>query len=263
MEVIIQPTQHQLAVIASQIIRDALIKKPNLVLGLATGSTPIGLYKALVKLHREEKLDFSKVATFNLDEYIGIPIEHPQSYHTFMAKHFFDHVNIPLDNQHIPQNTSENHETFCTSYEDAIVRAGGIDIQVLGIGTDGHIGFNEAGSSLSSRTRIKTLSLSTLKANAVHFDGKINAVPEMAITMGIGTIMDAKHCLLLASGESKSEAIAKAVEGPITAMVPASILQMHPKSTVIIDEAAASKLEEIEYYKRSYANSQKLMSQNL
>ena len=261
MEIIIQPTHHELAAITSLIIRDALLKKPNLVLGLATGSTPIGLYKALVKLHREEKLDFSNVITFNLDEYIGIPIEHPESYHTFMSKHFFDHVNIPSENQHIPQNTTENHEAFCTSYEEAIVRAGGIDIQVLGIGTDGHIGFNEVGSSLSSRTRIKTLSLSTIKANAIHFDGKIDAVPEMAITMGIGTIMDAKQCLLLASGEAKSEAIAKAVEGPITAMVPASILQMHPKTTVIIDEAAASKLEEVEYYKRSYANRQKLMSQ--
>ncbi len=263
MEVIIQPTPNQLTVIASEIIRDALLKKPNLVLGLATGSTPIGLYKALVKMHREENLDFSKVTTFNLDEYIGIPIEHPQSYHTFMSEHFFEYVNIPTENQHIPQNTTDNYEKFCISYEEAIVSAGGIDIQVLGIGTDGHIGFNEAGSSLSSRTRIKTLSSSTLKANAMHFDGQINAVPEMAITMGIGTIMDAKRCLLLASGDAKSGAIAKAVEGPITAMVPASILQMHPKTTFIIDEAAASKLEEIEYYKRSYANMKKLMSQNL
>lgn len=262
MEVIIQPTHHQLAVIASELIRDALLKKPNLVLGLATGSTPIGLYKALVKMHREENLDFSKVITFNLDEYIGIPIEHPQSYHTYMSMHFFDHVNIPSENQHIPQNTTEKHETFCTSYEEAIVCAGGIDIQVLGIGTNGHIGFNEAGSSLSSRTRIKTLSHSTLQANAPHFDGNINTVPELAITMGIGTIMDAKHCLLLASGEAKSDAIANAVEGPITAKVPASILQMHPKTTVLIDEEAASRLEEIEYYKRSYANMKKLMSQD-
>ena len=263
MEVIIQPTHHQLAVIASELIRDALLQKPNLVLGLATGSTPIGLYKALVKMHIEKGLDFAKVTTFNLDEYIGIPIDHPQSYHTFMLKHFFDHVNIPSENQHIPQNTAENHEAFCASYEEAIARAGGIDIQVLGIGTDGHIGFNEAGSSLSSRTRIKTLSESTLMANAMHFEGDVNAVPEMAITMGIGSIMDAKHCLILASGASKSGAIAKAVEGPITAMAPASILQMHPKTTVIIDEAAASKLQEIEYYKRSFVNKQKLKSLNI
>jgi glucosamine-6-phosphate deaminase len=261
MEIIIQSTYKQLALIASEIIRDALLKKPNLVLGLATGSTPIGLYNALVRMHKEDGLDFSSVTTFNLDEYVGIPCEHPQSYHTFMANHFFDHVNIPVKNQHIPQNTAKNHEAFCAAYEEAIVRAGGIDIQVLGIGTDGHIGFNEAGSSLASRTRIKTLSKSTLEANATHFGGDIKAVPEMAITMGIVTIMDAKQCLLLANGASKSAAIAEAVEGPITAMVPASILQMHPNTVTIIDESAASDLKEIEYYKRSYANKLKLQSQ--
>ena len=261
MEIIIQSTYKQLAAIASEIIRDALLSKPNLVLGLATGSTPIGLYKALVRMHKEDGLDFSSVTTFNLDEYVGIPCEHPQSYHTFMANHFFDHVNIPVKNQHIPQNTAKNHEAFCAAYEEAIVRAGGIDIQVLGIGTDGHIGFNEASSSLASRTRIKTLSKSTLEANAMHFGGDINAVPEMAITMGIGTIMEAKQCLLLANGASKSAAIAEAVEGPITAMVPASILQMHPNTVAIIDEAAASDLKEMEYYKRSYANKLKLQSQ--
>lgn len=260
MEIIIQSTYKQLAAIASEIIRDALLKKPNLVLGLATGSTPIGLYKALVRMHKEDGLDFSSVTTFNLDEYVGIPCEHPQSYHAFMANHFFDHVNIPLKNRHIPQNTAENHEGFCAAYEEAIACAGGIDIQVLGIGTDGHIGFNEAGSSLASRTRIVTLTKSTLFANASHFQGDVSAVPEMAITMGIGTIMEAKQCLLLANGTSKSEAIAKAVEGPITSMVPASILQMHPNTVTLIDESAASDLKEVEYYKRSYANKLKLQS---
>lgn len=261
MQVIIQPTYKQLTMIASEIIRDALLKKPNLVLGLATGSTPIGLYKMLVRMHKEDGLDFSGVTTFNLDEYVGIPCDHPQSYHAFMAEHFFQHVNIPLENRHIPQNTAESHEVFCETYEAAIARAGGIDIQVLGIGTDGHIGFNEAGSSLASRTRITTLSKSTLVANAVHFNGDINAVPEMAITMGIGTIMEAEQCLLLANGDSKAAAIANAVEGPITSMVPASILQMHLNTVVLIDDAAASGLKEIEYYKRSYANKLKLQSQ--
>lgn len=261
MEIIIQSTYKQLAAIASEIIRDALLKKPDLVLGLATGSTPIGLYKALVRMHKEDGLDFSSVTTFNLDEYVGIPCEHPQSYHTFMANHFFDHVNIPGKNRHIPQNTAKNHEAFCAVYEEAITRAGGIDIQVLGIGTDGHIGFNEVGSSLASRTRIVTLTKNTLVANANHFDGDVSAVPEMAITMGIGTIMEAKQCLLLANGTSKAAAIAKAVEGPITSMVPASILQMHPNTVTIIDESAASDLKEIEYYKRSYANKLKLQSQ--
>ena len=260
MEIIIQPDYHQLTTVASEIIRDALLKKPNLVLGLATGSTPIGLYKALVRMYKEDRLDFSEVTTFNLDEYVGIPYQHPQSYHTFMANYFFDHVNIPKENQHIPQNTAENHEAFCEVYEETIKRAGGIDIQVLGIGTDGHIGFNEASSSLASRTRIKTLSRSTLEANAAHFGGDVNAVPEIAITMGIGTIMEAKQCLLLANGVSKADAIAKAIEGPITSMVPASILQMHSKTVVLIDETAASDLKEVEYYKRSYANKLKLQS---
>ncbi len=259
MAIIIQPT-HQITIIAAGIIRDALIQKPNLVLGLATGSSSIGLYKHLVRMHNTEGLDFSKVKTFNLDEYVEIPCDHPQSYHTFMAKHFFNHVNIPKENQHIPQNTIFNHESFCTVYEEEIKRTGGIDIQVLGIGTDGHIAFNEAGSSLASRTRIVTLSESTLDANAIYFGGDPNAVPEMAITMGIGTIMEAKQCLLLANGEAKAKAIAKAVEGPISASVPASILQMHPNTTYLIDDTAASKLKEIEYYKRSYTNTQKLKS---
>ena len=254
MEVIIQPNSHQLSVIAANIIRDAVIKKPNLVLGLATGSTPIELYKLLVQMHKENEVDFSKVISFNLDEYIGIPKDHPQSYHTFMAKHFFNHVNILKKNQNIPQNIVENHLSFCQEYEDSIKSCGGIDIQILGIGKDGHIGFNEPGSSFASRTRMTTLSKSTLEANAVHFGNDIDAVPEMAITMGIGTITDAKQCLLLASGSNKKDAIAKTIEGPISAMIPASALQLHPDVVFLIDEAAASGLKETEYYKRSYVN---------
>ncbi len=261
MEVIIQPTYAQLVAVSAEIIRDALEKKPNLVLGLATGSTPIGLYEILARMHKTEGLDFSLVTTFNLDEYVGIPPNHPHSYHTFMATHFFNAVNIPVENCHIPQSTAVAHEEFCAQYETAIVDAGGIDIQVLGIGKDGHIGFNEPSSSLGSRTRIKTLTQSTLEANAPHFGGTVEAVPKMAITMGVGTIMEAKQCLLLASGESKAEAITHAVEGPITAEVPASVLQMHPRTVVIIDEAAASQLKRVDYYKQVYANKQKLLSQ--
>ena len=261
MEIIIQPTYVQLVAVSAEIIRDALLKKPNLVLGLATGSTPIGLYETLARMHKTEGLDFSSVTTFNLDEYVGIPPNHPHSYHTFMATHFFDAVNIPAENCYIPQSTVVAHEEFCEHYEAAIVDAGGIDIQVLGIGKDGHIGFNEPSSSLGSRTRIKTLTQSTLEANAPHFGGTVEAVPKMAITMGVGTIMEAKQCLLLASGESKAEAIAHAVEGPITSEVPASVLQMHPRTVVIIDEAAASQLKRVDYYKQVYANKQKLLSQ--
>ena len=261
MEVIIQPTYAQLVAVSAEIIRDALEKKPNLVLGLATGSTPIGLYETLARMHKTEGLDFSSVTTFNLDEYVGIPPNHPHSYHTFMATHFFNVVNIPAENCHIPQSTAVAHEEFCEHYEAAIVDAGGIDIQVLGIGKDGHIGFNEPSSSLGSRTRIKTLTQSTLEANAPHFGGTVETVPKMAITMGVGTIMEAKQCLLLANGESKAEAVAHAVEGPITAEVPASVLQMHPRTVVIIDDAAASQLKRVDYYKQVYANKQKLLSQ--
>ena len=261
MEVIIQPTYAKLVAVSAKIIRGALLKKPNLVLGLATGSTPIGLYDALARMHKTEGLDFSAVTTFNLDEYVGIPPSHPYSYHTFMETHFFNAVNIPPENRHIPQSTAVAHEEFCEHYEAEIVNVGGIDIQVLGIGKDGHIGFNEPSSSLGSRTRIKTLTQSTLEANAPHFGGTVDAVPKMAITMGVGTIMEAKQCLLLANGESKAEAIAHAVEGPITAEVPASVLQMHPRTVVIIDERAASQLKRIDYYKQVYANKQKLLSE--
>ena len=261
MEVIIQPTYARLTEVAAEIIRDALLEKPNLVLGLATGSTPIGVYEALVRMHKTDRLDFSGVTTFNLDEYVGIPSDHPYSYHTFMAVHLFDAVNIPAENRHIPQSTVVGLEEFCERYEAAIVAAGGIDIQVLGIGKDGHIGFNEPSSSLGSRTRIKTLTQSTLEANAPHFGGTLDAVPKMAITMGVGTIMEARQCLLLASGKSKAEAIAHAVEGSITAEVPASVLQMHPRTVVVIDEAAASQLKRVDYYKQVYSNKQKLLSQ--
>ncbi len=260
MEIIIQPSYQQIGTIAASLISDAIQKKPNLTLGLATGSTPIELYKTLVRLHKENGLDFSKVTTFNLDEYIGLPVNHPESYHTFMEKHFFDHVNIPEENRHLPQNTEKNYDASCAKYEERIVDAGGIDIQILGIGTDGHIAFNEKGSSLASRTRPVTLSQSTHIANAIHFGGNPDAVPEMAITMGIGTIIEAKQCMLLASGTSKSTAVANAIEGPITAMVPASALQMHPNTIVLIDEDAALELKEINYYKRRYENQLKLQS---
>ena len=259
MEIIIQPTYTKLVAVSAEIVRDALLKKPNLVLGLATGSTPIGLYEALIRMHKTDGLDFSGVTTFNLDEYVGIPPNHPYSYHTFMETHFFRAINIPPENCHIPQSTAVAHEEFCERYEAAIVAAGGIDIQVLGIGKDGHIGFNEPSSSLGSRTRIKTLTQSTLAANAPHFGDSVDAVPKMAITMGVGTIMDAKQCLLLASGASKAAAVAHAVEGPITAEVPASVLQMHPRTIVVINEAAAAQLKRVDYYKQVYANKQKLL----
>lgn len=261
MEIIIQPTYQHLVSIAADIVKRALLKKPELVMGLATGSTPIGFYEALARMHKEEGLDFSAVTTFNLDEYVGIPKTHPSSYHTFMETHFFRHVNIPVENRYLPQNTATDHGAFCERYEAAIARAGGIDIQILGIGREGHIGFNEPSSSLGSRTRIKTLTRSTLEANAPHFGGDIDAVPTLAITMGVGTIMEARQCLLLANGASKASAIASAVEGPITAEVPASVLQMHPCTVVLLDEAAASALKRAAYYRQVYANKLRLLGE--
>ena len=217
-------------------------KKPDCVLGLATGSTPIGLYKELVRMHKEEGLDFSKVTTFNLDEYVGLPPEHNQSYHYFMWENLFKHINIDPRNVYIPQGMAENVDEFCEWYENRIKEVGGIDLQILGIGSNGHIAFNEPGSSLGSRTRIKTLKESTRRDNA-RFFSSIDEVPKYAITMGIGTIMEAQEIILLASGKNKADALKKTVEGPITAMCPASALQLHRKATIIADEEAASFLD--------------------
>lgn len=226
---------------AAGIVENRLRKKPGLVLGLATGSTPLGTYDELIRMHREDGLDFSKVTTFNLDEYIGLSRTHGESYHHFMQEKLFGHINVDPRFTYIPDGMSPDIEAHCDWYESEIERAGGIDVQILGIGANGHIAFNEPGSSLGSRTRIKPLTDETREDNARFFDS-IEEVPTHAITMGVGTIMDAREILLLASGETKAEAIAAAVEGPITANVPASIIQMHRRATIIVDEAAASKL---------------------
>jgi glucosamine-6-phosphate deaminase len=199
------------------------------------------------------KLDWSRVTTFNLDEYIGLPREHPQTYHSFMWENLFRHVNILPENVHIPDGNAADIPAFCAVYEERIRAAGGIDLQVLGIGTDGHIGFNEPSSSLASRTRIKTLTPQTRRDNA-RFFGSEDEVPCHVITMGIGTIMEARQNLLLAFGENKAAAIAGAVEGPITANNPASILQLHPVAKVCLDEPAASKLQRADYYRWVYQN---------
>ncbi|MEN3038773.1 MAG: glucosamine-6-phosphate deaminase [Candidatus Kryptonium sp.] len=244
---------------AAKIVADRIRRKPNLVLGLATGSTPLGLYKELIRMHKEEGLDFSKVVTFNLDEYIGLPPEHDQSYHYFMWENLFKHININPANVHIPQGmfgdlkispyeTDPKVEAYCQWYEEQIKKFGGIDLQILGIGANGHIAFNEPGSSLGSRTRIKTLTEKTRQDNSRFFKS-IDEVPKYAITMGIGTIMEAKEVILLASGEGKADAVKAAVEGPVTAMCPASMLQMHRKAIIILDRKAASKLSaEFVYY---------------
>jgi len=247
MEVIIEKTYEQMSIAAAQEVAIILNAKPNSVLGMATGSTPLGVYQQLVKLHKEQGLDFSQVTTFNLDEYVGLPTDHPQSYHHFMHENFFKHVNIPLQNIYIPSGTTSNYRAFCQWFEQRIRECGGIDLQILGIGSDGHIAFNEPSSSLSSRTRLKTLAKSTIEDNSRFFD-RPEDVPIYAITMGVGTIMEADRIILLASGEKKADAIAKAVEGPVTSMITASALQMHAKSRVYLDTAAASKLQMRNYY---------------
>ena len=216
--------------------------KPDCVIGFATGSTPLGMYKELIRLHKDEGLDFSKVVTFNLDEYVGLAPSHEQSYNYFKWENLFKHINIDPRYVHIPMGIADDIELFCQWYEDKISEYGGIDVQILGIGVNGHIAFNEPGSSLGSRTRIKTLSEKTCQDNARFFK-KPEEVPKYAITMGVGTIMEAKKLLLLANGAGKADAIKATVEGPVMAKFPATIVQLHQFATILIDHDAASKLE--------------------
>ena len=257
MQVIIKNNYDEMSIEAAQIIRDAIHLKPNLVLGLATGSTPIGTYKELIRMHKSGELDFSKVVTFNLDEYVGLPSTHDQSYHYFMHDNLFNHVNISPANVHVPSGMVEDFDRYCQWYEDEIAKVGGVDVQVLGIGSDGHVGFNEPGTSLASRTSVVTLTEETIEDNSRFFEKKED-VPRFAITMGVGTIMEAKHCLLVANGAGKIDPVAALVEGPITSQITASALQMHPNATIIIDDAAAAGLKRIDYYKWTYENRPKL-----
>ena len=247
MEVIIKKTYAEMSREAAKEVANVLNAKPNAVLGMATGSTPLGVYQELVRLHKKEGLDFSQVTTFNLDEYVGLPVTHPQSYHYFMYENFFKHVNIPPQNIYIPSGTTNNYRAFCQWFEQRIKECGGIDLQILGIGSDGHIAFNEPSSSLSSRTRLKTLAKSTIDDNARFFKKRAD-VPVYAITMGVGTIQEARKIILLANGKNKADAIAHAVEGPVTSMITASALQLHPEVKVFVDEEAAGKLTMRSYY---------------
>ncbi|MFK7847331.1 MAG: glucosamine-6-phosphate deaminase [Rhodothermales bacterium] len=216
--------------------------KPDAVIGFATGSTPVGLYQRLVQLHENDGLDFSGITTFNLDEYIGLSADHVQSYSYFMWRHLFSHINVTSAKVHLPDGMCDDIDAHCAWYEEQIVAAGGLDMQILGIGANGHLAFNEPGSSLGSRTRIKTLTTETVHSNARFFD-TADQVPKYAITMGVGTIMEARKLLLLASGSGKAAAIKATLEGPVTAMVPATIVQLHRDAHTIIDEMAASQLD--------------------
>lgn len=253
MEIVVTESYEAMSKRAAQEVANLLNTKPNAVLGLATGGTPIGLYKELIRMHKEEGLDFSQVITFNLDEYVGLSKDHPQSYHYFMHENLFKHINIPPQNVHIPSGSTSNYKAFCQWYEDRIRQCGGIDLQILGIGADGHIAFNEPTSSLGSRTRIKTLAQQTIQDNARFFD-RPEDVPRYAITMGVGTILEARKIVLLANGKSKADAVAAAIEGPVTSMCTASALQLHRDAMFILDRDAASKLKMLDYYQWIQAN---------
>ena len=214
--------------------------KPGKVLGLATGSSPVGLYKKMIEYNKE--VSYKDITTFNLDEYVGLPIEHPESYYSFMHTNLFNHVDIKEENIHIPTGLGDNLEEKCKEYDTAIEKAGGVDIQLLGVGSDGHIAFNEPGTPFDSGTHITGLAESTIKDNARFFDNDMSKVPTSAATQGIGTIMKAKNILLVANGKNKAKAIKDMIEGPIDETCPASILQKHNSVVVVIDEEAASLL---------------------
>jgi glucosamine-6-phosphate deaminase len=242
-EVIVLGTEEEVFQEAIARIVGLIHRKPDAVLGLATGKTMLGIYQQLIAAYEMEKVDFSSVKTVNLDEYLGIDPRNPQSFHSYMHKNFFDHVNVPKKNILIPDPLPDDVEGECQIFEQAIKSWGGIDLQLLGIGRDGHIGFNEPSSSLQARTRVKTLTDETLMDNFGSTEG-----PRFAITMGIGTIMEAGEIVLLAVGRDKSAAISCMIEGPVTSSCPASALQLHPKVKVILDDEAARLLKRKDYY---------------
>lgn len=248
MEVIIRPDSDSAADLVARLIARELRANPRLVLGLATGRTMEAVYARLVKLHREEGLDFSGCRTFNLDEYVGLPGSDRHSYRHYMNHHLFLQVNIDLANTFLPDGTAADLASECAAYEEKIAECGGIDLQLVGIGKVGHLGFNEPLSSLSSRTRVKVLSPVTRAQNAPLFPHPED-MPLRAITMGVATILDTRRCVMLASGADKAAIVAQALEGPISSMISATALQIHPSCTVVLDEVAAKDLKEKSYYR--------------
>ena len=246
MDVWILESAQAVAVKAADICADLIQSKPDARLGLATGTTPKALYAELIRRNQLGHLSFSRIETFNLDEYLGIGPQHPQSFHRAMRDSLFAHVDIDPVNTHLPAGDSVDPAAEATAYEALIRARGGIDLQILGIGRNGHIGFNEPGSSLRSRTRVKTLSRATLRDS--HLPKPDFEAPVMAITMGIGTILDARALLVLATGATKAAAVAAALEGPLAASCPASAIQLHPDATVVLDMAAAAELRLTDYY---------------
>ena len=252
MRVIIEPNYEQLSRWAAEhVIKRINEFKPTaerkFVLGLPTGSSPIGMYKNLVKACQEGRVSFKNVLTFNMDEYVGLPEEHPESYHSFMATNLFNHIDCPKENIHILNGNAEDLEAECKHYEEMIREAGGIDLFIGGIGPDGHIAFNEPFSSLTSRTRQKTLTTDTIIANSRFFEGDVNKVPKTALTVGVGTVMDAREVMILVNGHGKTRALQAAVEGPVTQAWTISALQTHRHGIIVCDEAATDELKVATY----------------
>ncbi len=252
MEIVILGGSRQIGKLAADAIEQLIHRKPDAVLGLATGSSPLPVYDELAARH-ERGLDFSMASAFALDEYVGLPAGHPESYREVVRREFTNRVNIAPENVHGPDGTAADIPAACEAYEQAIIGAGGVDLQLLGVGTDGHIGFNEPGSSFASRTRIKSLIEQTRRDNARFFN-KLAEVPHHVITQGLATIMAARHVVLVARGAQKAQAVRDFVEGPVAAICPASVLQFHPHATVLLDEAAASALNLADFYRHTYDN---------
>ena len=260
LEIIVLNNREQIADLAARRLRELLRVKPKAVLGLATGATPLDLYRRLITDFQQARLSFREATSFNLDEYVGLPADDLQSYRSYMQRELFDAVDIDPNNTFLPScGIDEDPLDAGPRYDRLIHSKGGIDVQLLGIGENGHIGFNEPTSSLGSRTRVKTLSPQTLRSNSRYF-GHSDRQPQLAITMGIATILEAREILLLAVGQSKATAVRQAVEGPVSAMCPASALQMHAKVVVLLDQAAASELALREYYDWVYEQKQRLES---
>ena len=252
MEIVITGSAQEAAIIAADAFERLLSGTDRPVIGLATGRSPIPTYQELITRYRDRRVSFAGAQAFLLDEYVGLGPEDPRLCRSIIQRELLDHVDVPAGVLVVPECAAADLDRAGETYERRIVEAGGIDLQVLGIGRNGHIGFNEPPSSLVSRTRLKTLAAATRQDNARSFGGDLDMVPRQGITQGIGTILEARHIVLIATGEAKSEPIARAVEGPVTAMVPASALQLHPHTTVIIDDAASRQLQHADYYRETY-----------
>jgi glucosamine-6-phosphate deaminase len=252
MEVVILADAKEIGGVAADAIGALLDRKPAAVLGLATGSSPIAIYDEMVARCDAGLVSFRQARGFTLDEYVGLTADHPQRYRNVIDVAFASRVDFAPGAVHGPDGLATDIPAACAAYESAIREAGGVDLQILGIGTDGHIGFNEPGSSLASRTRIKTLTRQTRVDNARFFGGDVESVPTHCLTQGLATIMEARHVILVATGRRKAEAVHQLVEGPVSAMWPASILQHHPHVTVLLDDAAARRLQLIDYYRETY-----------